>query len=382
MTNDESEQPAKTAAAPSLAELGWAPAMMPVDLAEKDPSLKPARVASVYAARVDVWTENGPRLASLRGRVLRESADSRIEGGIAVGDWVLVRPVAPNNDEVVVEAILPRRTVFLRQAAGERAEPQSIAANVDRVFVVTDVDRDFNIRRLERYLLAIAAGGAEAQVVLTKADLIDEETLVPILEEANKVAPTLVTSAKSGVGLDDLRGRITNGMTVALVGSSGVGKSALVNRLLGHDAQLEGAVREYDGRGRHTTTKRSLFLLPGGGLLIDTPGMRELKPWLPDGMPTTAASDSPEAADAFEDIAAAIDQCRYRDCTHETEPGCGVHAALERGDLTGDRVDAWKKLVKESAVLAPRQATFAAVETKRRAKSMQTALRKRLKEKG
>ncbi len=351
----------------TLEDLGWTD-----DVARRAPEstsgLSPARVASVYAALVDLWTPEGVRLASLRSRALREA---QIEGGVAVGDWALVAPTSASADEVVVEAILPRRTVFLRQAAGERAEPQAIAANVDRVFVVTAVDTDFNLRRLERYLVAIAAGGAEAQIILTKADLVDD--VGPMLEQASALAPAFATSARSGYGIDELVARIPRGTTAAVVGSSGVGKSALVNRLLGRAVQLEGAVRAYDGRGKHTTTRRELFMLPAAGLLIDTPGMRELKPWLPEGA---------QVDDAFDDISAFASACRYRDCAHAGEPGCGVRAALEKGELTGERIEAWQKLSRERAQLAPRQATFAEVEAKRKARSGELALRKRLREKG
>jgi ribosome biogenesis GTPase len=332
-----------------------------------DPALRPARVASVYAARVDVWTPEGPRLASLRSRALR---DAPIEGGVAVGDWALVGQAGGDASEVVVEAILPRRTVFLRQAAGERAEPQAIAANVDRVFVVTAVDTDFNVRRLERYKVAITAGGADVELVLTKADLATD--LATLLAEANAIAPAFATSSRSGHGMDEIVSRIPRGTTAALVGSSGVGKSALVNHLLGRRVQLEGAVRAYDGRGRHTTTRRELFMLPSGGLLIDTPGMRELKPWLPKGTETN---------DTFEDVVALAETCRYRDCAHEGEPGCGVRAAIAAGDLDEDRFIAWQRLVREQAELAPRQATFAAVQDKRQGRALSVGVRRRLREK-
>jgi len=351
----------------TLEDLGWSD-----EFARRVPDgmagLRPARVSSVHAALVDLWTPEGPRLASLRSRALR---DAPIEGGVAVGDWALVAPATSSADEVVVEAILPRRTVFLRQAAGERAEPQAIAANIDRVFVVTAVDTDFNVRRLERYLVAIGAGGAEAQIVLTKADLAAD--LAPLLEQASALAPAFATSAKTGYGMEELIARVPRGATATVVGSSGVGKSALVNGLLGRAVQLEGAVRAYDGRGRHTTTRRELFMLPGGGLLIDTPGMRELKPWLPEGTPVD---------DTFEDVAAFAAECRYRDCAHAAEPGCAVRAALESGELTRERVDAWQKLAQERVELAPRQATFAAVEAKRKERTGAMGLRKRLREKG
>jgi ribosome biogenesis GTPase len=362
---DRDDEPSAATVSVTLDELGWSDVFarhMP-----ENPALRPARVTSVYAARVDLWTTEGPRLASLRSRALR---DAPIEGGVAVGDWVAVGQAGGDANEVVVEAILPRRTAFLRQAAGERAEPQAIAANVDRVFVVTAVDTDFNLRRVERYLVAIAAGGAEAQIILTKADLVDD--IEPMLAEASALAPAFATSAKRGRGVEELRARIPLGTTATVVGSSGVGKSALVNRLLGREVQLEQAVRAYDGRGRHTTTRRELFFLPGGGLLIDTPGMRELKPWLP---PKT------EIDDTFEDVAEVAAACRYRDCLHEKEPGCAVRAAVEAGELTEERVASWQKLSREQTELAPRQSAFAAAVGKKRTRVISVALRKRVREK-
>lgn len=302
-----------------LDSLGW-----------KDPlpsdGRRPARVASVHSVRVDVWTEAGAIQTSLRSKALLKT-----EGGVAVGDWVLLGA----NEDVVLE-VLPRKTVFMRQAAGERTEPQAIAANIDRVFIVTSAE-DWNLRRLERYLVAIASGGAEAVIVLSKSDLEANVETTP------EIAPKLATSAKTGAGLDELHAMIPAGTTVAFVGSSGVGKSALVNTLLGRDAQLEGAVRAHDGRGRHTTTRRELFTVPGGGLLIDTPGMRELKPWLPaDG------TWQGELDDAFDDVLSLAAECRYRDCRHETEPGCAVNLAAKNGTLDAARLASWRKLVAES----------------------------------
>lgn len=342
----------------NLDELGWTEHFAH---AMPEGALEPARVASVYSARVDVWAERGPLQVSLRSRVLRE-----VEGGIAVGDWVAIAKT--EGEDSVVEHVLPRRTAFLRQAAGERSEPQAIAANIDRVFIVTSPE-EFNVRRLERYLVAIRAGGAEAEIILTKADLdVDLEALT---REANALAPTTITSARTGVGLDDLRARIPKGVTVALAGSSGVGKSALVNRLLGRDVQLEGAVREHDKRGRHTTTRRELFVVPGGGLLVDTPGMRELKPW-----------QAREDESTFDDVIAIANDCRYRDCQHAGEPGCAVVLAIENGTLDAGRVESWRKLEMERMERTPLQEAHAASEAKRRGRIMSSALRKRLREKG
>lgn len=354
----------------SLDDLGWTPEFQAHLGAPSvaDPALRPARVASVYSARVEVWLAGtpAPRMVALRGRALRDAP----EGGVAVGDWALVGPAAPGSDEVVVERILPRRTAFVRQAAGERSEPQAIAANVDRVLIVTSVDGDFSTRRLDRYLVAIAGSGAEAVIVIAKADLageLDEE-----LRAASKLAPVILTSARTGLGLDELRAQIPRGTTAALVGSSGVGKSALVNVLLGRSAQHEGAVREHDKRGRHTTTKRSLFAIPGGGLLVDTPGMRELKPWQGGG----AGDDDVEGA--FADVAELAASCKYTDCRHAGEPGCAIRAGIDAGTLDSERVASWEKLERERGERKARQDVFAQVQEKRRARAGAVALRKRL----
>lgn len=310
----------------TLDELGWTThfaSAMP-----DDPGLRPARVCSVHGVLVDVWTTDGPKTASMRG-TLRGAV---VEGGLAVGDWVAL------EEDSAIAQVLPRKTVFLRQAAGEREEAQAIAANVDRVFVVTSVEGDFNVRRLERYLVAIAGGGAEPIVVLTKADLVDDVALAPLVKDAEALAKVVVTSAHEGRGLEDLVALMPKGSTSALVGSSGVGKSALVNRMLGKDVQREGHVRAHDKRGRHTTTRRELFALPHGGLVVDTPGMRELKVWQPAGE---------DAEDAFEDIFAIAANCKYRDCRHANEPGCAVRDAVASGALDEKRLASYQKLEAE-----------------------------------
>lgn len=340
----------------SLEDLGWSPVF--AAHATEAGELRPARVASVYSARVEVWLPDAPAplLASLRGRALRDAP----EGGVAIGDWALVATTTEGSQEVVVERILPRRTAFIRQAAGERSEPQAIAANIDRVLVVTSAEGDYSARRMERYLVAIAGSGAEAIIVLAKADLIRAGDADELVASASKLAPVITTSARTGLGLEELRACVPRGTTAALVGSSGVGKSALVNALLGRSAQGEGAVREHDKRGRHTTTKRSLFAIPGGGLLVDTPGMRELKPW----QAGDAGDDDAEAA--FADVAELATECKYTNCRHAAEPGCAIRAAVDAGTLDRERAASWEKLEGERAARKARQAEFATLQEKRR----------------
>jgi ribosome biogenesis GTPase len=243
---------------------------------------------------------------------------------LAVGDYVRVAGGA-------ITEVLPRRTKLSRRAAGDKASEQLVAANVDRVFIVCGLDRDFNMRRIERYLVAMRSGGAEAAVLLNKADLV-EDPAARVVEVAALGVPVHLISAREGTGLDALA--IGPGETVCFVGSSGAGKSTLLNRLLGRDAQRTGEVRGGDDRGRHTTSSRELFAVPGGGFVIDTPGMRELGLWdAEEGMAAT-----------FADLEELAQKCRFRDCRHDREPGCAV-----RGVLDDARLADWRKLHSELA---------------------------------
>lgn len=285
-----------------------------------------------------------------------------------VGDWVAARVVSP--DQAIVEAVLPRRTCFSRRAAGRREEEQPLAANIDVVFLVCGLDGDFNLRRLERYLTLAAESGASPVIVLNKADVC--ENLAERLAETAAIAagmPVLPVSARDGEGLDALTAFLAPGRTVALLGSSGVGKSTIVNRLLGEERFRTREVRESDSRGRHTTTHRELIPLPLGGALIDTPGLREIQLW--------AGQES--VAGTFDEIAEAAANCRYRDCSHSGEQGCAVAKALEEGAISRERWDSYRKLLREARRHELMTDPLAAQAAKRKRKVMFRAIKEHYK---
>jgi ribosome biogenesis GTPase / thiamine phosphate phosphatase len=311
-----------------LQRLGWSPFFAePFQQYELD-GLIPGRVAVQERGSYLVYTEEGERWAEITGRLRHDSASPA--DFPAVGDWVAL------SDRI--HAVLPRRTKFSRKVAFLKTEEQVLAANVDVVFLVMALtERDFNPRRLERYLATAWESGAEPVVVLSKADLCDD---VPgLLAEAEGVAygvPVHVTSAVTGDGLEDLRASFSGDRTAALLGSSGVGKSTLINAFLGSEVLRTNEIRA-DGRGRHTTTHRELVSLPEGGLLLDTPGMRELQLW-------TADSGLDET---FTDVSELAARCRFNDCSHDGEPGCAVRAALADGSLEAERYASYEKLQRE-----------------------------------
>ena len=327
-------------------------------------NLTPGRVVAEHRGAYRLETESGERTGALGGR-LRHRAEGRLDLP-AVGDFVALR-LSDGDGPAVIDAVLPRRTAFVRRAAGDRPHDQVIAANIDFVFVMMALDHDFNIRRVERYLAAVWESGASPVVLLNKADLCDE--VDSRTREVHRVAIGVHVHAISALTAGDLTTlqRYTQpGVTIGFVGSSGVGKSTLLNRLLGRDVQTTAGVREHDSRGRHTTTHRELFVLPQGGLVIDTPGMREFQLWNAD-----------EGVDAvFADIEALAADCRFGDCAHKREPGCAVRAAIEHDELDAGRLDAYEKLLKELRYEESRDDPSIALERKRQGRIASKAIKR------
>ena len=315
----------------SLAALGWTGRHDQDFAAHAGDGLVPGRVVGEHRTHYRVAIDMAELTATPTGR-LRNNALQRSDLP-GVGDFVALR-LAADDGPATIEAVLPRTSALVRKAAGER-RPQLLAANVDAVFIVTALDGDFNLQRLGRYLALVHDSGAAPVIVVNKSDLSLEVagTIGQIAGMAPGV-PIHAISARGQTGIRELEPYFDGNRTVALVGSSGVGKSTLTNLLLGHEAQATGEVRTHDNRGRHTTTHRQLFLRTQGGAIMDTPGMRGLELWV------TAESIEPD----FEDIEAFALECRFRNCRHSSEPACAVRAAIARGDLTAERLADYAKL--------------------------------------
>jgi len=324
----------------------------------EDKDYQIGRVALEHKRMYRVWTDNSEMLCEVSGK-FSFSASSR-EDYPAVGDWVVIKERA-GEQRGTIHAVLPRKSKFSRKTAGMNTEEQIVAANVDTIFLVNSLNEDLNLRRLERYLLLSWESGANPVIVLTKADLC--ENLEDQLADVDSVAmgvPVISISVIEEKGIDQLKPFLEPGKTIALLGSSGVGKSTLTNYLLGEDKQKVQDIRISDDKGKHTTTHRELILLPDGAILIDTPGMRELQLWESEN----------GLSESFTDIEQAAENCRFRDCTHENEPGCAVHRLIEDGDISGERLNSYKKLLKELAYLDRKQDKRAQSEERKRWKKV------------
>ena len=320
----------------NLSQYGFSPELLP----ENAQGL-PARITAVHRGRFALISEAGEGYGKLKSA----EYDSGREEYPTVGDFVLIHPV-PGGDSQIIRT-LPRKSFFSRRDPDRGRGEQIIAANFDLVVLLQSLNQDFNIRRLERYLTLVWQSGASPVVVLTKSDLTSDPNTY--LLQAQTIAlgcPILTVSAKTGEGLDDLKKTLCPGMTSVFLGSSGVGKSSLVNALAGEPLMNVGEIREDDGKGRHTTTHRQLLLLPNGTILIDTPGMRELGMW----------DVSFGLGESFADIEALQTRCRFRDCTHNTEPGCAIREAIENGELSQERWEGYQSLRREAKYFDDKEA--------------------------
>jgi ribosome biogenesis GTPase len=360
---------------PHLASLGWDASWQRAfgDMLESSgmrasESVSPARIVAEHRERYTVATNDGDAPAVLAGRT-RHFIESR-EDLPAVGDWVGIS--RSSGDGVsTIRCVVPRRSAFVRKSAGGVTEAQVVAANVDVALIATALPGDLSTRRLERYLTLAWESGAIPVVVLTKSDLAED--LEAALAKASVAAPgadVVAVSARTGDGVAGLTRHLVPGRTAVLLGSSGVGKSTLVNSLLGVDRQRTATV-DHVGKGKHTTTHRELVPLANGALLIDTPGMRELQLWTADD-----GLDS-----AFADLAELAERCRFRDCVHADEPGCAVRSAVESGALAPERLHHWHRLRRELAYLARKQDELASAEEKGRIRSLMRSQRSRLRDK-
>jgi ribosome biogenesis GTPase len=334
---------------PALEELGWDADWTSSLEQLEDDNLVPARIAAQHRGAYLVWSAEGELRARAAGRLFyAHEVGAPIP---AVGDWVGLR-------ETTITSILPRRSAFIRKRAGLGSDEQVLAANVDAAFLLAGLDDDFSLRRLERYITTAWDSSAEPVVVLTKADLCGNVGDAVLQVESVAIGvPIYPISNVTGVGVDELMPHLSPGRTVVMLGSSGVGKSTLLNRLAGTELMRTAAIAA-DGTGRHTTTHRELVRLPGGALAIDTPGLRELQFWEGD------------LGAAFEDIEALAAECRFRDCAHAREPGCAVLTAVDEGRLELDRLRSWRKLQRELEAIAARTDHRLRVARKKRWKAI------------
>jgi len=316
------------------------------------------RVALEHKNFFRVYTQYGEVLAEISGKLRHEAVNRRDLP--VVGDWVVIRS-RPEHGRVTIHSVLPRRTSFARKIAGSRTEQQIVGANIDTVFLLTSLNQDFSLRRIERYLIMAWESGANPIIILSKSDLCDR--VADAIDEVQAVArgvPIYAVSIVTGCGLQDIAQYFKRGHTVALLGSSGVGKSTLINHFAGVNRLKVQTVRESDDRGRHTTTHRELVLLPAGGIVLDTPGMRELQLW-----------DNNESLQlVFDDIEALAGRCFFSDCRHQDEPRCAVRKALGEGTIDTGRYESYEKLQKELKYQARRRDKLSEIVEKKKWKKL------------
>jgi len=323
----------------TLEDWGWSPFFAEKFAPWENSEYLPARVIRGEKNFFRVWSLQGELTVRFAGKI-RHKAGGRADLPV-VGDWVVVKP--QSDQRGIIHALLERKSSFSRNLPGtrkgkERVEQQVIAANIDLVFIVSGLDRDFNLRRIERYLTLVSGSGAAAVVLLNKTDLCENpEERKALVEEISGNSPVHLCMARNAEQLDILLNYLQPGQTIALLGSSGVGKSTILNGLLGEERQKIGAVSESDGKGRHTTTHRELILFPTGGILMDNPGMRELHLW----------GEADDLSESFSDIETLAANCKFSDCQHKTEPGCAVIGAVAAGVLNSGRLASYHKLKDE-----------------------------------
>lgn len=329
-----------------------------------------ARVVEQHRDLYKVAGELGELQAGVSGNFIYRANDN--SDFPAVGDWVMIDRMDDSGGNAVIHHILRRKSVFERKAAGTGNSIQVVAANIDIIFICMSLNADFNLRRIERYLAVAWDSMATPVIVLTKADLCDDlDTRLAELAKVSVGADLVVCSSKQDGGYEEVSSYVKEGKTIAFIGSSGVGKSTLINRLMGREVMHTKEIREDDDKGRHTTSHRQLIVLPGGGIVIDTPGMRELQ------------LDSANLSRAFEDVEDLAERCRYQDCSHTTEPGCAVRAAIETGELPEERLESFRKLQKEMGYegLNSRQLEQKKIESMFGSKGEMKQLRRSAKEK-
>ena len=348
----------------NLKDLGWTEARDAEFSALPHEGLKPARVVTEDRGIYQIVTDEGQLSATIPGRFSHQAAHA--SDLPKVGDWVLICKL-PGEEKALIKRILKRHTRLARKVPGREVEEQVLVANVDLVLIVHGLDRGVNGRLLERQLVMVREGGAGAVLILNKTDLCDSpQTAVLQAKSVAEGVRMILVSAVTGAGIQELRSLIRDGLTVVFLGTSGVGKSSLVNALLGEEMQSTIEVRKSDSKGRHTTTARELFLLPGGGLVIDTPGMRELQLW----------SSAEIVTQSFEDVETLALKCCFRDCTHTKEPRCAVRTAVEQGTFAPARYANYLKLRQEMAQLKVETNRRGMIERKRQTRVVQSAFNK------